>query len=422
MAAAPYEHSFRRDGELSFFAPVPTMAHIGQGFDELNDASLNFKRPPGEIEPWQRLCHRLQGLVDEAKQGTLPPSWPELQAKLSREFPENFTKLNINPNVREYFETNQMPVGEYVEWVLLAASQQWAAVADDDFDWDAFQARIERLTSQLREAGYTTARDRQARAEDPAGYAARLRMLEQTMNALNQPDPADYEKMVAQQLEALQKSPLFDQMKERFERTKELLGGMDLTPEEREQQRRGFEQVEKLWSDPAGHLRDLMAGLAAGKEMPPGMSDEDFDDLGADEGDDADHDFPQAAPGEFLFRCGDREKPTPKQVAQFEAFLAAQEQLRPEIEKALRDMHKWMDPGGRFPIAGDRVFFPENPDDSDVPLQCFKVTAITLSGKKGGSVVIDFDTPFGHFDEHGCMIVIRNGKLVRYGTFDDVEE
>jgi hypothetical protein len=38
----------------------------------------------------------------------------------------------------------------------------------------------------------------------------------------------------------------------------------------------------------------------------------------------------------------------------------------------------------------------------------------------GGRVVLGLDSQFGHFDEHGCLIAIRDGAVERFGTWDEV--
>jgi hypothetical protein len=57
---------------------------------------------------------------------------------------------------------------------------------------------------------------------------------------------------------------------------------------------------------------------------------------------------------------------------------------------------------------------------SDIPLQCFRIDGITLEPAKKGRIVLDLESHFGHFDEHGCYILVRDGKIERYGEWDEV--
>ncbi len=423
MCAAPYETTFRHDGNLCFLAPVPALEGIGGRFDELFEASQNYHAPPEECRPWRELSERLQEIASQAKRGERV-DWPEVRRALEQEYGQRMTKTmqGIMRPISEYFETKQMPLAEYLEWVLQAANQCWSRIADKGFDWDTHQAHIERLTAELGTRNYETASDRQTREADPARYAERVRMLQDTMQILNEPDPAKYQELMKQQLSSLQDSPMFAEMRRQLGQFKERFADMPATsPEERENQQRGLEEVEKLYTDPMAYYQNLIAKIPgcqpANGELNEGVID---DPTEIDEDDEPPEGPLQIPPGQFLFRCGDREKVTPKQIDQFEQFMAAQETLRPKIEKALRKMHDQMDPMGQYTFPGERVFFPAEPDSSDIPLQCFRVEKIELSGKKGGSVVIDFDSQFGHYDEHGCLILIRDGKLEGSGTFDDV--
>jgi hypothetical protein len=422
MSAAPYETTFRHDGELCFLAPVPALAQIGLRFDGLFEASKNYLAPPDECKPWRELSARLRDVADRAKRGE-SVEWPEILRQLEQEYGQRMTKTmqGVMRPVSEFFETKQMPLSEYLEWVLQAANQCWARIADKDFDWDTHHAQLDRLTAELGTRHYETASDRQRREADPAGYADRVRMLQQTMQVLNEPDPAKYQELMEQQLASLKDSPFFTRMRDQLGEVKERLEAMPASsPEEKENQLRGFEQVEKFWTDPMAHYKNLLANIPGGEASNVDSNQEVIDDPTEI---DADEEPPEPAlqipPGQFLFRCGDREKLTDTQIAQYEQFMAAQEKLRPKIEKAIRQMHHQMNPMGQFTLAGDRVLFPENSDSSDVPLHCFRVERITLSGKEG-AVVIDLDSHFGHYDEHGCLILIRDGKLQGSGTFDDV--
>ena len=78
-----------------------------------------------------------------------------------------------------------------------------------------------------------------------------------------------------------------------------------------------------------------------------------------------------------------------------------------------------MNPGKPFSWPGDRLLFPDEPAQSDVPLNCFHIDRVTLQ-PDDGTVLLSLDSHFGHFDEHGCLVLIRGGQVERFGTWDEV--
>src|SRR5436190_1167561 len=63
MPVAPYENTFREDGELCFLAEVPALAHIGGRFDELSESSFCYVAPDQEQQRWRQLAGRLEQLL-----------------------------------------------------------------------------------------------------------------------------------------------------------------------------------------------------------------------------------------------------------------------------------------------------------------------------------------------------------------------
>jgi hypothetical protein len=83
-------------------------------------------------------------------------------------------------------------------------------------------------------------------------------------------------------------------------------------------------------------------------------------------------------------------------------------------------MHGWMNQGAANDPR-EAVLFPADADQTDVPLRAFAVERIELD-PDGKFAILWLDTLFPHFDEHGCGIRIENGKVARYGTWDEVRE
>ncbi len=411
---APYEQTFRAGGDLCFYADVPALAHIGKRFSELSDGWFGASAPPEELEQWRKLVARLEEVLAAAQQGELT-AWPKMQMQLEKEFDDAFTAVRqqVSAPIHEFFETGQMPLPEYVEWFVHAAETLWMQNAGRTGgpDNDAYNARIDRLTERLRTGGYESEMDRRMRAEDPERYAFLAQSAALAMDAFKDPDPQALDKMFEQQMKLYQNSPLFAQGRQMLEQMREQAERFRETdPELYAQQLQSVRQMQRMMEDPAGAMAELQKGLADLEQA----HDED-DELPDDA---TDGPAPAAVPGRLRFNCGRRERPTAEQVALFEGFIAQQEQLRPGIERALRELHKWMDAGESHRFPGDRLLFPKNPDETDVPLQCFTIDHVAL--EPGGRIVLGLDSQFGHFDEHGCLIAIRHGAVERFGTWEEV--
>jgi len=278
MSSAPYEETFQHQGDLCFLAEVPALAHIGERFDQIDEEWLEYTASDEELERWRQFAARVGELMEQAKRGEAP-DWATIETQL-QESGDCLSQAiqRVAGPIHEYFETGQMPLPEYLEWILQGAETMWS-FSGGGLDTDAFEARCDRLTARLAEAGYETESDRRMREEEPERY-------------------------------------------------------------------------------------------------------------------------------EFL--------------AMFRQFIDRQDELRPQIEASLRAMHRWMDEGDPVRLPSDRVLFPENADATDVPLQCFQIHQAYLDPEHEGRIVLELDSQFGHFEEHGCCISIRDGAVESYGTWDDV--
>lgn len=411
MVAPPYQTPFWRDGELCFFAEVPAFAQIGQRFDELSALSFNYVAPAQEQQQWRQFARRLEQLISEAVHLSVE-SWAQVELQLEREYGDAFTqaKRRVPQPVHEYFQTLQMPLAEYAEWLLLGVEQQWALNGGSDagLDMDLFLARTNRLSQRLQSAGYESATDRRLKQEDPDRYQFMTKSMELLLRSMDNPDPHSHKTMIDEQLLLFRQSPMFEQAQRAQNAMRQQLEGLREThPELYEQQIRQLEKMERFAFDPVAAIRELSAS-------EPTIPEEVVrDEIAPDQ--------PQVAPpGHFLFRCGRRERITQSQIRLFNELLLQQPGLRLEVEAALRQMHGWMQGTKPDSWPGDRILFPDDPGTTDTPLQCFRIEHVSLDPQPGGGVVLGLDTLFGHFDEHGCCILIRDGAVKRYGTWDDV--
>jgi hypothetical protein len=332
--------------------------------------------------------------------------WPETEKRLEQEFADTFAQVRGRVSgVQEFFSTGQMPLAEYVEWLLLGTEQLWAlhGGSGQGLDMDAYQARTNRLTRRLASAGYESEADRRMRQEDPARYEFLSKSAELLLQSMDDADPQAHDNMIVEQMKLFRDSPMSEEAQQAEKQMREGLERLrDTHPDLYEQQIQELEQTKRFVADPAAAIQEMKAAAAAnvaGDVPEPRRG---------------------AAPGQLLFRCGRRKKITKAQIRLFQELVDYQERLRSQIDAALRDMHRRMQGPKPFSWPGDRVLFPDDPDATDTPLQCFRIEHVSLRPERGRRIVLGLDTLFGHFEEHGCSMLIRNGTVERYGTWDDV--
>lgn len=430
MSTAPYEQTFRLRGELCFRASIPALAHIGKRFDQLGEESFRYQAPAGEQNQWSQLVQRLEWLKDH---GNISQTqvWPELSQHLDREFPDTFAQARgrVNRYVQEYFDTGQMPLAEYLEWIIHSAETIWSLSGGQGLDMENFQRRVDRLNQRLQTSDYESEMDRRLKNEDPQRYEFLSNSMQLLMKSMNDPDPKAHERMIDAQMELFRKSPYFEQARQSMEQMRNQIESLrDTHPELYEQQIKGFDQAERFWKDPTGAMK-YGADDASEKSLDLPSAD-DLEEGDEHEGDQPEIDFDaleelveevqSIPPGQLLFNCGKRDRVSDPQIDLFQQFVDRQDALRPQVEQALREMHRWMHPGKPFSWPGDQLLFPDNPDVTDVPLQCFRIQEVSLDSNHSGNILLILDSHFGHFDEHGCYLRIRDGVVDRYGTWDDV--
>jgi hypothetical protein len=127
----------------------------------------------------------------------------------------------------------------------------------------------------------------------------------------------------------------------------------------------------------------------------------------------ADNDEASHTGGPLKFKCGYGQKISQAQIDLFNQFVDGQQTLRSEIEAALRELH-------------DRPGFPREEvqnsrfsNEADAALQCFRICDIELDSAQK-RIVINLESTIGHFDEHGCAILVSDGKVTRYGQMEEV--
>lgn len=122
--------------------------------------------------------------------------------------------------------------------------------------------------------------------------------------------------------------------------------------------------------------------------------------------------------GEYNFNCGDRAAPTVNQKALFDRLETNQADVFQDVAGALRGLYatfrgQCFDPTDPF----EQILFPTD-DSGDVPLDRFRIEAFHLH-PSADHIGLRFESLIDWSDEHGCALLISDGKVVAGGG-DDV--
>ena len=122
----------------------------------------------------------------------------------------------------------------------------------------------------------------------------------------------------------------------------------------------------------------------------------------------------------YRVECGETDSVTDGQKRLFDWLLANQDRVVDEMKPAVVDLFqetlKWRP--GHFPH--DRVLFPADATDEE-KLDRFLIKHFVLD-PKGERLLIELESLDAWYDEHGCSIVLRNGRLAKWGSWDDIDD
>jgi hypothetical protein len=128
----------------------------------------------------------------------------------------------------------------------------------------------------------------------------------------------------------------------------------------------------------------------------------------------------ESAPTSYRVECGETESVTDGQKRLFDWLLANQarvvEEIKPAVVGLFEETLKWR--AGQFP--GDRVLFPADATNEE-KLDRFVIKHFDLD-PKGEGLLIELDSLDGWYNEHGCSILLRNGRLVKWGCWDEIND
>lgn len=121
--------------------------------------------------------------------------------------------------------------------------------------------------------------------------------------------------------------------------------------------------------------------------------------------------------GQYKFDCGHRAQPSENQNALFDRLETNQTDVFREVAGALREFYatyrsQCFDPTDPY----EQVLFPVD-DSGDVPLDRFRIEEFLLY-PSADQIGLAFESLVDWSDEHGCALLVSNGKLVEGGSRD----
>jgi hypothetical protein len=126
----------------------------------------------------------------------------------------------------------------------------------------------------------------------------------------------------------------------------------------------------------------------------------------------------QSHPGRYRIQFGHRSSTTRKQQELLawlqEAQYAILDDVKCGVCRLFDETIKW-----RFDPS-DHVLFPDDATEEE-KLDRFSIRYFDLD-PKGRFLTIELDSADAWYDEHGCSIVFRDGKLWACGSWDDVSD
>ncbi len=393
-SAQPYESFHRAGGSTVFEADLPSLIGIGRRFDELARAYHGFRYSREHVSAEQAFVAAIEEARARAAAGQ--SSWGELVADLEGRFGEKFRRLRLGIPGLFLKSAEASPVGaaKVFEMLVTSARSTLARVAGDSdaLDDPAVRAAAEwqpELPVNLLESSGIGEPLEAFKAINPVVGGQIASVLANLAGRLGGGPPD------ADRLKGLAQSPQGQQVFDDQRRAMEQLKGTN--PEIAAVMRNQLDEMERMLADPAGFAADLTAGA-------------EEDEAGDDE------EESPLPPGRFRFHCGGVRRPTKHQKRLFDRLVKSQQELAANVERALRALHA--EAAEDLSVGGprERVLFPEDSSNSEVPLDYFRIESIILP-ESGDRIGISLESVYGH-EEHGCALVIDGVEVVDSGGLD----
>lgn len=123
--------------------------------------------------------------------------------------------------------------------------------------------------------------------------------------------------------------------------------------------------------------------------------------------------------GRFRVECGHRKEITAGQRALFDWLEAHQAEVVETIRPALLDLYQQSAERLKIVDWDSDLKYPDDITDEE-KLDRLDINHFELDDD-GREICIDLETEDMWFSEHGCSIVLRDGKLFAHGCWDDIE-
>jgi len=402
----PYDTVHREDGSAIFDGDLPALARIGRRYDELYQAYYHFTYPREYLETEQAFVKAIEDAGERAARGD--GNWTAIDNDLETRFGKSYRRLrSLLPSIfLDAAKRSRPGLVQCLQMLVTSAKAELArrASASDTSDEPGLRAAAAwqpPVPPNPLESPQFRAQVEELKRAAPAAQdriAGMMRGLSMFMGGSQ--GGQSIEQQMDEHMKAVGQSPqlqsMLDLQKRALERVRKLNPGAARAME------RELEQMERMAADPAG----FRAEMAARALDQAAASEETKRQLPAL--------VPQSrAPGRFRFDCGGVDQPTEHQKLLFTWLAEHQEELAPKIEKALRTMHAEMAGNTDLDDPKERVLFPENAAESDVPLSYFRIESFILP-EAGDRIGMTFESIFGH-EEHGCALVIEGGEVTDFG-------
>jgi hypothetical protein len=412
-SSQPYDIVRRENGSTVFSGDLPAFAPIGRHYDELYETYFHFKYPRDYLKNELAFVRAIEEAGDRAvRQGG---DWTAINQDLESRFGDKFRRLrsSIPPNFVDAARHSSQAVSQILQMVVVQARVELARKASEsdtagDSELQAAASWQPPAPTDLLKSPQFLGQMDQWKSMDP-GAGDRIAGIMRGLSMFQVQSPASYgpEQQVDAIVKTLTSSPqvkgILDFGLKAIERYKQSNPELARAMQAQVDEMKAIDEMQRAAAaDPARFRAEEMARMQAAAAAEPAVSDESAQK--AKEG---------LKPGAFRFDCSSVKVPTENQKRLFTWLVEHQNDLKPKVEKTLRAMHAEVADQSQRDDPKERVIFPKNAADSDIPLNFFRIESIILP-ESGDRIGMAFDSIWGH-EEHGCALVIDGGEVIEFG-------
>jgi hypothetical protein len=372
----PYDEIRVEEGRAYFVAELPAFALIGQRFDEISKAyystgsavASTTQRGASKSE----LALAVKAAVERVRQGR--QDWRTVEADLEKQFGDQYWDLKFGviialsgkhsltyPQARESYEkiiATKPGLENFL--VTLANHAHIMLAASNPAQPLGLPGNALKIFEQLAE--------RMGRAGH--GLPSPQKLMEERMKAIQQ------------------------QMK-------------GLPPAAARQLEEHMAQMEQFFKDPSALFGAAAHAGGEAEESESGDADSENEQC------------ERLPAGQFRFETARGKEFTQRQKELFDWLAANQAQVAKEVKGTLATMFEQMAEGVDREDPTERVLCPESASP-DTALDRFRISAFILD-RTDRRIGLQLESLFYHYDEHGCAILVEDGKVTDYGEWDAIE-